>query len=73
MAQYGHSQCSGPMIPDPDVGGARSVLGSGVVGQRQEALLKPPQHYRAGDQGTPSHTCHVILCDHAEYLAGPGV
>ena len=61
------------MIPDPDIGGAGSVLGRGIVGQRWEVLLESPRHYRAGDRGTPSHACHVILCDHAEYLAGPGV
>ena len=61
------------MIPDPDVGGAGLVLGRSVVSQRWEMLCKFPWQYRAGDCGTSGHAGHVVLCHHAEYLAGPGV
>ena len=60
------------MIPDPEVGGAGLVLGRSVVSQQRETLCKFPWQYRAGDRGTSGHAGHVVLCDHAEYLAGPG-
>ena len=59
------------MIPDPDVGGARLVLRRSVVSQRWETLCKFPWQYRAGDRRTSGHTGHVVLRNHAEYLAGP--
>ena len=72
MAQYGHSQSSSPMVPDPDVGGAGLVLGRSVVSQRRETLCKFPRQYWAGDRGTSGHAGHVVLCNHAENLACPG-
>ena len=46
---------------------------SSVVSQWWEAVLKFPWQYRTGDQGTPGHAGHVILGNHAEYLACPCV